>query len=54
MSKIVNGADIPIQSKESRLKLLHKGGRRDELKNYLPLAIINVICKFCMLIVREK
>ena len=30
MNGILNGADIP---KESRVKLLHKGGRRGELKN---------------------
>ena len=36
------------------MKLLHKGGRSDELKNYRPVAIISVICKLCMLMVRER
>ena len=29
---ILNGADIPKELKESIVKLLHKGGRTDELK----------------------
>ena len=35
------------------MKLLHKGGRTDEWKNYRPIAIINITCKVCMLMVRE-
>ena len=54
MNGILNGADIPKEWKESRMKLLHKGGRTDELKNYRPIAIINVTCKLWMLMVREK
>ena len=33
MNGILNGADIPKEWKESRVKLMHKGGRTDELKN---------------------
>ena len=51
---ILNGADIPKEWKESRVKLLHKVGRTDELKNYRPIAIINTTCKLCMLMVRER
>ena len=51
MNRILNGADIPKEWKESRVKLVHKGGRRDELKNKRPISIISVICKLCM--VRE-
>ena len=40
MNRILNGADIPKGWKESRVKLPHKGGRTDELKNYRPIAII--------------
>ena len=40
MNGTLNGADIPKEWKESRVKLLHKGGRTDELKNYRPIAII--------------
>ena len=54
MNGILNGADIPKEWKESRVKLLHKDGRTDELKNYRPIAIINVPCKLCMLMVRER
>ena len=42
MNRILNGADIPKEWKESRMKLLHKGGRMDELKNYQTIVIINV------------
>ena len=34
--------------------MLHKGGIADYLKNYRPIAIINVTCKLCMLMVRER
>ena len=54
MNGILNGADIPKEWKECRVKLLHKGGRTDELKNYRPIAIKNVTCKLCMLMVRER
>ena len=42
------------QQQQSRVKLLHKGRRTDELKNYRPIAIINITCKLCMLMVRER
>ena len=45
MNGILNGSDISKEWKESRVKLLHKGGRTDALKKYRPLAIINVTCK---------
>ena len=54
MNGILNEGDIPKEWKEGRVKLLHKGGRTDELKNYRPIAIINVTCKLCMLMVRER
>ena len=54
MNGILNGADIPKEWKESRVKLLHKGERTDKLKNYRPIVIINVTCKLCMLMVRER
>ena len=54
MHGILNGADILKEWKESRVKLLHKGGRTDKLKNYRPIAIINITCKLCMLMVRER
>ena len=36
------------------MKLLYKGGRTDELKNDRPIVIINITCKLCMLMVRER
>ena len=38
---------------ESRVVLVHKGGSKKELKNYRPVAIINVMCKLFMMVVRE-
>ena len=37
MNGILNGADIPKEWKESRVKLLHKDGIMDELNNYRPM-----------------
>ena len=54
MNGILNGVDIPKEWKESRVKLPHKGGRMDELKNQPPIAIVNITCKLCMLMVRER
>ena len=34
--------------------LVHKGGSKKELKNYLPVAIINVVCKLFMMVLRER
>ena len=45
MNGILNGADILKEWKESRVKLLHKGGRTDELQKYRPIAIINITYK---------
>ena len=42
MNGISNGADIPKECKECRVKVLHKGGRTDQLNNYQPIAIISV------------
>ena len=54
MNGILNETDILKEWKESRVKLMHKGGRTGELKNYRPIAIINVTCKSCMLMARER
>ena len=54
MNGILNVADIPNEWKERRVKLLHKGGRTDELKNYRLITIINVTCKLCVLMRERK
>ena len=35
------------------LNEMHKGGSKKELKNYRPMAIINVMCKLFMKVSRE-
>ena len=40
--------------KESSVVLVHKGGSKKELKNYRPVAIINVVCKLFMMVLRER
>ena len=32
---------------------MHKGGSKKELTNYNPVAIINVVCKLFMMVLRE-
>ena len=54
LNDVIDGGAIPLQWKESRVVLVHKGGDMSELKNYRPIAIINVICKLCMIIVRDR
>ena len=34
--------------------LVHNGGSKKELKNYRPVAIINVVCKLFMMVLRER
>ena len=40
---MLSGVCIPNEWKESRVVLVHKGGSKKELKNYRPVAIINVM-----------
>ena len=48
------GGEIPKEWKESRVTLIHKGGSVHELKNYRPIAIVNIVCKLCMIIIRNR
>ena len=50
----VNGGSIPKEWKESKVVLIHKGGNHSDMKNYRPIAIISIVCKICMMIVRDK
>ena len=54
LSDVMNGGVIPGQWKESRPTLVYKGGDVSELKNDLPIDIISVICKLCMIIMRDR
>ena len=45
LNDVIDGGDINLQWKYSRVVLVYKGGEMSELKNYRLIAIINVICK---------
>ena len=49
----LSGRCIPKEWKESRVVLVHKGGSKKELNYYRPVAIINVVCKLFMMVLRE-
>ena len=52
MNDVLSGESIPNEWKESRVVLVHKGGSKKEVSNYRPIAIINVICKLFMMLIR--
>ena len=54
LNDVLMGGCIPKEWKESRVVLVHKGGNKKELKNYRPVAIINVVCKLFMMVLRER
>ena len=54
LNDVLMGGCIPKEWKESRVVLVHKGGSKRELKNYRPVAIINVVCKLFMMVLRER
>ena len=41
---------MPMEWKESRIVRVRKGGSKKRLKNYRPVAIINVLCKLFMMV----
>ena len=46
MNDVLSGESIPNESMESRVVFVHKGGsKKEEVNNYRPTVIINVICK---------
>ena len=49
MNDVLSGESIPNEWKESRVVLVHKRG-----SNYRPIAIINVICKLFMMLIRDS
>ena len=51
---VMEGNSVPNEWKESRVVLVHKCGSVNESRNYRPIAIINVVCKICMTIVRDR
>ena len=52
LNDVLMGGCIPKEWKESRIVLVHKGGRKKELKIYRLVAIINVVCKLFMMVLR--
>ena len=53
MNGILNGAGIPNEWKEGKVKLLHNSGRRGELNNFQPIAI-SVVYKLGMMMVEGE
>ena len=54
MNYVLSGESIPKEWNESRVVLVHKEGSKKEVRNYRPIAIINVICKLFMMLIRES
>ena len=54
LNYVLMGGCIPKEWKESRVVLGHKGGSKKEFKHYRPVAIINVVCKLFMVVLRER
>ena len=54
LNDVLMGRCIPKDWMESRVVLVHKGTSKQELKNYRPVAIINVVCKLFMMVLRER
>ena len=52
LNDVLMGGCIPKEWTESRV--VHKGGRKRELIKYRPVAIINVVCKLFMMVLRER
>ena len=53
LNDVLMGGCIQKEWNESRVVLVHKGGSNRELKNYRPVAIINVVCKLFMMVLRD-
>ena len=54
MNYVLSGECIPNEWKENRVVLVHKGGCKKEVMNYRPIAIINIICKLLMMLMRAS
>ena len=54
MNDVLSGERIHKEWKESGVVLVHKGGSKIEVLNYIPIAIINVICKLFMMLIRDS
>ena len=54
LNDVLMGGCIPNEWKESRVVLVHMGVSKKEFKNYRSVAIINVLCKLFMMVLRER
>ena len=54
LNEVLSGGCISNEWKESRVILVHTGGSNKELNNYRPVAMINVMCKLFMMVVRDR
>ena len=54
LNDVLIGGYIPKEWMEPRVVLVHKGGSKKELKNLRPVAIIKVVCKLFMMVLRER
>ena len=54
LNDVVNGGSIPKEWKESRVVLIHKGVNPSDLKNYRPIAVLSIVCKICIMIMRDR
>ncbi len=48
------GGRVPVSWKKSRVFLAHKGGKREYVGNYRPIAIISVVCKVAMMVMADR
>ena len=53
LNDVVNGGSIPKEWKESRVVLIQKGRNPSDMKNDGLIAIISIVFKICMMIVRD-
>ena len=54
MNDVLSGECIPKEWNESIVVLILKGGNKKEVSNNRAIAIINVICKLFMMLVRDS
>ena len=54
MNDVLTSASIPKECKYGSVMLVHKGGSKKDVRNYRPIAIINVICKLFMMLIRDS
>ncbi len=55
-SKVLEEGEVPLDWKKSRITLVHKGDGKDrqDIANYRPIAVINILAKIFGMIINEK